>query len=228
MGLWLVTSILFMATWLGATRAESNRADIFVLLWIAGFFGMMALVMDWVAARYYLIVLPAVGVATVRLIEKRWPDRTLSIVHGILGALILFSIALAYADYNQAEPSRHIGSQLRQMGYEGGPRHFFLGDSFTMSYVRRDGWIPCFPETELKVGDLILAKEVTMPQHWLARRHVRLQRRAVFSYPTNWPLKVMDYQGSAGFYASLWGALPWTISTGPWETFDLFEVAEIY
>jgi len=51
--------------------------------------------------------------------------------------------------------------------------------------------------------------------------------KAIFTYPTWFPIKVMDYHGSAGFYASVWGALPFTLSTGPWEQFHIVEVVEV-
>ena len=47
---------------------------------------------------------------------------------------------------------------------------------------------------------------------------------AVYPYPSRWPFRVMDNRGSAGFYASAWGALPFTVSFGPLERYTLFEV----
>jgi hypothetical protein len=72
-----------------------------------------------------------------------------------------------------------------------------------------------------------LAKEVTMPSLSFLKSPVVLRRIAVFDYPTHFPIKVMDMQGSAGFYASVWGALPFTFSNGPWERFHLFEVVRL-
>jgi hypothetical protein len=141
--------------------------------------------------------------------------------------VFIFSALLAYADYKQAEPSRLIGPELKAAGFNGGERHFYLGDSFTMSYLRDEGWVPCFPETEFQLGDFILAKEVTMPLAWFQRKPVVLTQVRVFDYPTHFPIKVMDYEGSAGFYASVWGALPFTFSRAPWERFHLFHVTAL-
>ena len=38
------------------------------------------------------------------------------------------------------------------------------------------------------------------------------------------PLRVMDIPGSAGFYASCWGILPYAITSHPLEHFELYRV----
>jgi hypothetical protein len=47
-----------------------------------------------------------------------------------------------------------------------------------------------------------------------------------FDYPSCFPIRIMDNKGSAGFYASVWGALPFTFSNSPLERFHLYEVVE--
>ncbi len=227
LGLWIVTSCLFVGTVWSNRKAGIFPRDHFLVFWVAGFMGMMLLVMDWVAGRYYCLVAPAVGFLTVRLIEVPWKEKAPAMLKAILILLFLFTFALAVADYHQANPVRVLRQQLIAKNYLGGERRFYLGDSFTMSYLKRDGWVPCFPETELRVGDQVLAKEVTMPLVWFARKPVRVRIVDTFEYPSFLPLKVMDYAGSAGFYASVWGALPFTFSTGPWERFRLVEVTEV-
>lgn len=224
LGVWIVTSFLFaFAMW--RSRAEwVFPRDHFLALWVGGFVAMMLVVMDWVAARYFCLVAPAVGFFAVRLIEMRWREAAPKILKPLLVALFVVSGSLAVVDYQQAEPSRLIGPALRAKGVTGGDRHFYLGDSFTMSYMKQEGWVPCFPQTPLQAGDLILAKEVTMPLVWFGRRPYVVNELERISYPSSLPLKVMDYRGSAGFYASVWGALPFTFSTGPAELYRLFEI----
>jgi hypothetical protein len=66
-----------------------------------------------------------------------------------------------------------------------------------------------------------------MPLAWFFRKPLRGRLVATYEFPSRFPLKVMDYNGSAGFYASVWGALPFTWSRGPWERFRLFEILEV-
>ncbi|MBV9080670.1 MAG: glycosyltransferase family 39 protein [Elusimicrobia bacterium] len=223
LGLFIATAVLFLANVAGEYRGWIWPRDAFVAAWIFGFFAMMLSVMDWVAVRYYFIVAPAAAIAAVRLVEQTAaaPRRILAV---LLAGSFLVGGAVVYADYRQAEASRALVADLRAGGFTGGPRHFYLGDSFTMSYLRAEGWSPCFADTRLEPGDWILASEVTMPLVWLNREPVTLKPLVSFDFPTRFPIKVMDYAGSAGFYASVWGALPYTWSRGPWERYQLYQV----
>lgn len=226
--LWFMTSIMFISILISKFKKWIFPRDFFLMGWFLGFCAMMFVVMAWVAGRYYVIAVPPIIFLCVRLMEMRWPEKSHQMTKIVFGFLFVFTSTLAYADYKQANPSRDLVQVLKTKGFVGGDRHFYLGDSFTMSYLRGEGWVPCFPDTEFKVGDKILSKEVTMPLVWFAGRPIKLQELAVFEYPTSFLIKVMDYQGSAGFYASVWGALPFTIASGPWERFRVFEVSETY
>jgi 4-amino-4-deoxy-L-arabinose transferase-like glycosyltransferase len=227
LGLWLVTSVLMFSVYAGLFRKWVYPRDHFVFAWVVGFMAMMIVVMGWVAVRYYAIVAPALVFLIVRLIEMKWRASAPKILGSAIAILIFFSGLLAYADYKQAEPSRLIGKDLLAAGFQGGERHYYLGDSFTMSYLKEQGWTPCFPDSDIQPGDLVLAKEVTMPLIWFKRKPIAVEEVRVFNYPTRFPIKVMDYYGSAGFYASVWGALPFTFSAGPWERFHLFKVVSV-
>lgn len=227
LGLWFVTSLIFMAGFLRAKPLWVYPRDHFLFAWLFGFIILMFLVMDWVAARYYVIVVPAVGFMAARLLEFYRPALAQITMKRVAVMLLVFTGALAFSDYKQAAPSRDVVQKLREAGFSGGARHFYLGDSFTMSYLKAEGWVPCFPETVFQKGDWVLAKEITMPLVWFAHKPILIKQLARFDYPSSLPLKVMDYQGSAGFYASVWGALPFTFSTGPWERFRLFEIVDV-
>jgi Dolichyl-phosphate-mannose-protein mannosyltransferase len=224
LGLWVVTSFLFTWAWLKNYSRWIYPRDYFLFVWTGGFILMMIVVMGWVAARYYVIVIPPVVFVAVRLVELTWPAQNDRILRGLLASLLIFTGALAYADYRQAETSRQIIHDTQRLSLDATRRHFYLGDSFTGSYLKENGWVPCFEDTQFYVGDYVLAKEVTMPSIWFFRKPVPKTLVARFVYGTRFPLKVMDNRGSAGFYASVWGALPFTISSGPWETFDVFQI----
>ena len=46
-----------------------------------------------------------------------------------------------------SETSRRLLVDLKKGGFEGGPRHFYTGDSFTVSYLKSAGWTPSFTST---------------------------------------------------------------------------------
>jgi len=225
--LWFTTSLLFLGQLVVRGLMWQGVVDRFLLLWVLSFMVMMFVVMDWVAVRYYVIVTPALIFLLARLVEDKWPVRGALVLSAAAAVLLVVTGGIGYADYKQSDASRNLVGTLEANGFEGGDRHFYLGDSFTMSYLMHHGWTACFPDTVFRVGDQIIGNEVTMPLKWFARRPVVLREIAQFEYPSRFPIKIMDYEGSAGFYASVWGALPFTISLGPWERFHLFEVVAL-
>lgn len=102
---------------------------------------------------------------------------------------------------------------------------YVLGDSFTASTLTYAGWTPAFASTPFMPGDVVLAPTVVMRPWWF-RPGPGMALERSFDYPSAFPLRLMDNEGAAGFYASVWGALPFTFSTGPLERYQLWRVAE--
>jgi hypothetical protein len=221
LSLWLVSGGVLIAVSL-RNLVNKNSDDIFLSAWILLFMLMMGVVMPWSAARYSLIAIPAVVFVAVRFIERQPHARAWLVAAAISTAIV--SGSLAYADYQQAETGREIVTALKNANLLDGPRRFYFSDAFNMTYMRRAGWQPCGDPSSLKPGDLILAPERTLPIGWFFRTHPMVRVVRSFDFPTRFPFRVMDNVSDAGFYASAWGPLPFSLSTGPWERFHLFEI----
>jgi hypothetical protein len=141
-------------------------------------------------------------------------------------ALFVFGSGLAAADWFQAQTGRRIAADLRADAPAApSGRKFILWDSFRAGdLLKGDGWRPAFPETVFQPGDLLLRPEVIMPPWWFGERRPPLALRKIYDYPSAYPVRVMDNRGAAGFYASAWGPLPFTLSRSPLERYGLFEV----
>jgi hypothetical protein len=225
LSLWLVTTPFFLLEFWSCRGQWASPRDPFVFLWAVGFFGMMALVMDWVAVRYLLIVTPAVAIIAVRLLEIRHPEWTWHTLPAVALAMAILGAGLGYADYRQARTGRDVLPWLENFHPAG--RRYYLGDVFTANYLREAGWEPVFADTEMRVGDVVLGRVVTTPTGRFMPRRPVWKEVARLDLTTRFPIKVMDVPASGGFYASLWGALPFTFSTGPWESFRLYEVMAV-
>jgi hypothetical protein len=206
----------------------TRPADRFLAIWL--FLGaiQMVYVMAWVAARYYLTLIPPAVFLLVRCLyheDRLFPSRR-NLKQTLLGAaMAAATFCLAWSDYAQAQTSRRIVEDTARDGWlAGGRRGYFLGDSFSGSYLGYAGWKSAFPETPLEPGDLLLHQQVTMPRWWFRAQPGRFRVLKVYEYDSSWPVRVMDNDGAAGFYASIWGALPFTISASPLERFVLLEV----
>jgi 4-amino-4-deoxy-L-arabinose transferase-like glycosyltransferase len=229
LGVWAVTGAAILPAFLVQWRRWRFPTDHFLFLWLGGFLLMMIVVMNWVAVRYYVIAVPAIVFPVVRLVEFKWPSRAGRILAFAIAGTAVVTLALAYADYQQAGASSRLVRDLRASGLDKAApgRRFYLGDAFTMSYLKKEGWSPTFRGLRFEKDDYIITSEVTMPLKWFITQPMKLEPLAEFNYKTRFPIKVMDGKGAAGFYASVWGALPFTISSGPWERFVLYRVAEV-
>jgi hypothetical protein len=205
-----------------------RKTDFFLLAWLLLGTAQMICVMQWVAARYYLTILPPAVLLFLRALQEdtRHFPRAFSRRSALWGgALFLAAAAMSRADFSQAGTSRLIALDTARDGWVASGRAcYYLGDSFSSSHLRYAGWRPAFQDTPLKPGDLVLHQEVVMPRWWfrVGANHFRLVK--TYDYPSRFPVRVMDNRGAAGFYASAWGALPFTFSRGPLERFLLLEV----
>ncbi|MCG3205265.1 MAG: hypothetical protein KCHDKBKB_01984 [Elusimicrobia bacterium] len=226
MGLSCVTSFLLLMLFLIQYRSWRPKTDAFLLLWLLGFLGMMVFVMPWVAVRYLLIGLPPLVFCTVRLVEISRPRAVVPILWGGILLTGMVGAAVGYADYQQAESSRRVVSDLRRANLLQGDRNYYFADAFTMTYLLKEDWKPISDPSKLSPGDRVITSQVTFPLFWFFRHRVPIRLVGTFENPTSFPLKVMDSKGGAGFYGSAWGPLPFSFSSGPWERFHLFEIIE--
>jgi 4-amino-4-deoxy-L-arabinose transferase-like glycosyltransferase len=225
----VVLGTVFLGDVLTVAVRSPFSGDRFLALWLLLGAVQMIWVMQWVAARYYLTLLPPAVFLFLRALRTRRahaPEAFGRVVARTAGVLFLLGGGLAVADWAQAETGRRIVDDLRRDApVAPSGRKFILWDSFRAGdLLKEDGWQPAFPETVFVPGDLLLRPEVVMPPWWFGPGRPPLAVRAIHNYPCRFPVRVMDNRGAAGFYASAWGPLPFTLSRSPLERYTLFEV----
>ncbi len=218
-----VTTLSTMVSFARRWKDWSFPTDYFLFLWAFGFTCMMIIVMQWVAIRYFIIGAVPMVFLVVRLVEMVRPERANRILGAVACFVFTVSLALCFADYNQAEASRFVAQRLGK-AEPTGPRKFFVPEAFTVAYLSQMGWKPLPGPEGLAPGDLVVTSDVSFPAGWLLRKGLPLEYRTSFERSARFPLRVMDSRGGAGFYASAWGPLPFCFSSGPWERFHVFEV----
>ncbi len=222
LSLWLISGVTFVVLIIKNIRRGNNSDDVFLGFWFFLFCLMMGVVMPWSAGRYCLIAVPAVVFIAVRFVERAPSAHAWLIAMALTTAAL--SGSLAYADYQQAESGRRIVVALREAQLLDGPHRFYFADAFNMTYMNRAGWEPCGDPSSLQPGDLILAPERSLPISWFFRTRPSVRLVRSFEFPARFPFRVMDNLSDAGFYASAWGPLPFSVTKGPWERFHLFEI----
>ena len=80
------------------------------------------------------------------------------------------------------------------------------------------------PHQKFNRGDLFLRAYYRKSSWWNVDEELKHFRPVMtLELRSRNPIRVMDVPASAGFYASCWGALPWTITNHPLERFELYQ-----
>jgi hypothetical protein len=151
----------------------------------------------------------------------------------VLAVTAVFGLLIAHADYVQANTivtlADTLKSDIPKFEKMAPPVHshwYYLADTFDGSqpYLEPLGWQNVMPDQKFQPGDLFLRAYYRKSSWWnIQNIRQRFQPVARFDV-TSWnPVRVMDVPASAGFYASVWGALPWTVTHHPLERFELYQ-----
>jgi 4-amino-4-deoxy-L-arabinose transferase-like glycosyltransferase len=216
---------------LGRTLEPARDANnAFLIAWILLGLAELVIVMPWTAGRYLLCVLPAmcwVFMMQVRKMKSPLLRRAAFAVTALAG------LGLAQADYVQANSIIRLAEHLQAitpklMEMSPKPTHgwYYLSDTFDGSqpYVRPVGWENALPHQKFKKGDLFLKAHYRLSSWWNVQAELAHFRPvAVIEMRSSNPLRVLDVPDAAGFYASCWGALPWTITNHPLERYELYQ-----
>ena len=223
-------SAAFLGLMAHQCRPWQSAQDRFLMFWIvAGLFELVT-VMPWTAGRYFLLILPPAAWVFLRLVDQLdasflWPV--------IWCSTALLGFLLAVADYAQAGAAARLAQVLtnRQGQLEAvaprPPHHwYYLGDTFdgAQPYLLALGWQNVFPDDPLQAGDLLIKPRYRQSSWWRLPQTHRLRLVLAYEARSRLPLRVMDVPSSAGFYASAWGALPFTITRDPLERFEVYQV----
>jgi 4-amino-4-deoxy-L-arabinose transferase-like glycosyltransferase len=226
-----ISGTLFFLVMMGRTlKPEINKSHGFLLLWML--FGLLELilVMPWTAGRYLLCTLPAMcWIFALQMNEFGSPE----LWQATLAATALSGLLIAHADYVQANTIVRLAESLEQksarfqaMAPKPSHRWYYLADTFDGSqpYLLPLGWENVLPHQQFKKGDLFLRAYYRKSSWWNVDEELKHFRPILsIEMRSKNPIRVMDVPASAGFYASCWGALPWTVTNHPLERFELYQ-----
>jgi hypothetical protein len=211
-------------------KPEVNKNHGFLLLWMLLGLLELVLVMPWTAGRYLLCILPAMcWIFTIQAHDYGGPG----FWRATLTATALCGLLVAHADYVQANTIIRLAQNLelksaRFQVLAPKPAHhwYYLADTFDGSqpYLLPLGWENVLPHQNFKKGDLFLRAFYRKSSWWNVDEELKHFRPILsIEMRSKNPIRVMDVPASAGFYASCWGALPWTITNHPLERFELYQ-----
>lgn len=189
-----------------------DRDSVFLALWLVGVF-VFAAFANWTTnARSILPAIPAIGILIARGIERRHAGIPFYALPA-LGIALAITGVVAIADAQFADAGRRAARELSMTRINPGEKLYFQGSWGFQRYMELAGvsklsvW-----DIQLKAGDMVVMAESTnvFP---LPEKNSRLLR--LHEYQKSAWVALMSLERDAGFYASMWGPLPFSFGRTP-------------
>jgi hypothetical protein len=196
-----------------AVIRRPSADELLLVLWVAGTF-LFAAFFNWtINARSILPMIPAASILlarrlqpTGRLAASRFP---IAAVAGLL-ACGAVSLWVARADVNLANVSRDAATQLYQQHAKETAGLYFEGHWGFQYYMEKLGGHPAdLRTTPFRAGDIVIIPENATNTFGPPPGFTLTGTIATFEVPSS--LAAMSQPLGAGFYASVWGPLPFAI-----------------
>jgi 4-amino-4-deoxy-L-arabinose transferase-like glycosyltransferase len=221
MALWIAGGLSAVGVALISLR-KITPERLLLSLWAGGTF-FFAAYLNWtINARSVLPMIPAAAILVACLLERRKTaptPRSLALTGAALLAAAVVSIWVTRADANLANAGRTAAAQLsRQVG----PSHaavYFEGHWGFQYYLQQSGARPAdLRNSPFHAGDVLIIPENTTNSFGPPPGFVLAEVRMV-ELPLAGGIATMSEPAGAGFYASVWGPLPFAFGRVPPERY---------
>lgn len=203
-----------------AGKEDRDRPlDLFLLAWIAIVLFYNISLMPFGALRY---IMPAIAPMAFIFLRNATKGRAV-IISAILTALL--GLAVAYGDYIYASSYRDFSDEVKGTVGTASDRVWYVGEWGMHYYMDRNGFKYLgSASNEPLQGDLIIISDV--PKLWgpSPELYKRMKLIDVREIKTRYPIKVMGLDIKTGYYSTLWGYQPFTVTNQPVERFGIFRV----
>jgi 4-amino-4-deoxy-L-arabinose transferase-like glycosyltransferase len=226
---WAVGGVSLLALALVDCQRQRNARSWLLLLWVVGTF-LFAAFFNWVInGRSILPMAPAVGILLVRRLEQNALINRKILTPGMficfaMGAVL--AVLVTQADFLQAIAVRQtaqktyasFGHEREKLWFEGHWGFQYYMDALGASAV--DPSAPVF-----RAGDFLAVPRNNTNTHFPKSPDLPIQRIIVIQGPSL--LATVNAQVGAGFYASLWGPLPFAFCHVPPEGVSVYAMQPI-
>lgn len=201
-----------------------NHDSIFLLLWFFGIF-VFGCYLNWaINARSFILLVPVVGILLSRRLGE-WNIKRGSLknttVYATIGVAGLISVATVYADYAWANTARTAAREITLKYGEQG-RIFFQGHWGFQFYMEKLGARPLnYLGPNIRLGDYIV---VPINNTNLAKLDSRFNPVEIMTFSPKSFIATMSPARSAGFYASVWGAVPYSFEKPREELYYIYMI----
>lgn len=210
-----------------ADRSAKDRDNIFLILWIAGVLVYSILLLPYASTRYLLPLFPPVVLMFVSQARGNFTDRTrwTRFAMAAVACTAATGLAVSIADYQLAGVYRDFAAEQSKELQADGHQLWFAGEFGLRYYLEEDGGKYLTKQDNTPAADDRVVLSHGLIAYFIADDlKNRLQYERSVEYPTAWPVRVEDPGSQAGFYDQFHGNLPWSLSTRPIETIDIYQV----
>lgn len=204
--------------WVRARSPES----LLLVVWLLGVF-VFAAFTNWTTnGRSMLPAIPAIGILVARGMAERGPMRS-HIVAPVLALSVALAFAIAVADAQLANSARTAARSLVDQSEQDRGVLYFQGSWGFQRYMEQAGVSKLvLGQTVLEPGDRIVVPGNNTNLIRLPAGRVKRVRLDIF--PKSQWISILSRPRSAGFYASVWGSLPFSFGATNNDPYTVYEM----
>lgn len=209
-------------------RVKQRLVDtdfLFLGLWLVTILVATALLLPHATAKYYLPFFAPLILLLFKETEAKVKSQFA--VRTLLGLAIALTFitgtAVSAADFQYAQAYKDYALSLGDRYHPQG-NVWFVGEWGFRHYMESKGYkYLTSTDTSPAEGDLIVQP---MFMEWPLAPSLTSRMHLIEITDVQWsvPIRVMNFEGSAGFYGSYWGLLPYTFTSLPLEKFKIYQV----
>ena len=203
-----------------------NHDSVFLLLW---FFGILVFVfyLNWtINARSFILLVPVAGILLSRRLEEWVGDRgdyKVKISYALLGIAALIAVATTHADFIWAGTARVAAKEITTK-YNKLGNVWFQGHWGFQFYMEKLGAKPVnFRGDDIQPGDFVI---IPLNNTNLEQLNHQFNLVEVLDFSSDSFFVTMNLEHNAGFYASVWGAMPYVVEKNSIERYLIYRKSE--
>ncbi len=204
-------------------------------LWMSWFFaaGLLQLTLYWsIAARIFIFILPPLILGLAEKMESRLKGKTLRMIMIASFFLTLsLSLALRQVDFAYASSQKKFSHWVKDRYIARGKKVWFTGHWGFQYYMEKAGAAEeNWPPQKMKTGDIFITPTINTNLMLPFPLTNRLKWIDEVTIQNPFPLRLMGSSAvpnEAGFYSSVFGFLPYTLSSVPLDKFLVFQIQKI-
>ncbi len=225
----IVFSYLALISFGELFRARNEKGG---ALWTSWFFAasLLQIALYWsIAARIFIFILPPLIFGIAEKMESELEAKTF---HWVMAASFLLTLSLSLTlrqvDFAYADSQKKFAQWVKVHDPSNGEKIWFTGHWGFQYYMEKSGarqenW----PRFNMKAGDIFITPEVNTNLIFPFPLAGEMKQLNEITIQNPIPLRLMgssNIPNQAGFYSSVFGFLPYALSSSPVDRFLLFKI----